>query len=243
VDEGTDFMELLELQGNLEMVTKSELLETMRKRGESISVRQLTSLTTENLIPRSARIGSRGGAYPRIVCDLLSFVLRLRRQGLPVNGIRELLPIWRFLRRAVHRDHQISLAEFELIARRTITLPEAWFAVPGVLMSALPCPVHDSADLCALTILLKDGTSQAVSDEGAVSIGFCIAIEDEETHTAKPYAQTRLAIPQKNEGFNSSSIVLGIPMGVPLEQHDEDEQELSAETSANGSMERIEKGA
>src|SRR6266481_5243639 len=33
VNEGSDFMELLELQGNLKMVTKSELLDLVRKRG------------------------------------------------------------------------------------------------------------------------------------------------------------------------------------------------------------------
>ena len=139
MDEGNDFMELLELQGNLEMVTKSELLEQARGHGASVSDRQLTSFASEGLIPKSARIGSRGGAYPKLVVDQLNFVSRFRQRGMSVQGVKELLPLWRYMQRAT-RKHEVSLAEFERVARMSITTPEAWFAVPGVLQETLPCP-------------------------------------------------------------------------------------------------------
>lgn len=240
MDEGNDFMELMELQGNLAMVTKSELLDALRKHGQSISDRQLTSFASEGLMPKSARIGSRGGAYPRIVIDLLWFILRLRKQGLSVNGIKELLPLWRYLRRAL-RDKEVSLAEFELIARQTITLQEAWFAVPGVLMEVLPCPMCTPEELAELTVILKDGTPCLIGGDDPVSIGFVIGIEEEDTGKAYPHFPMRIAIPRDDEGFNTSSIVLGIPVGVPLERrhHSDELVELTTGPSANDSTDRV----
>ena len=217
MDEGNDFMELLELQGNLEMVSKSELLEKIRSRGQSISDRQLTSYVSEGLIPKSARIGSRGGAYPQITVDLLIFVTHFRHRGLSVNAIRELLPLWRYLRRAI-REHEISLREFEYIARQTITLPEAWFAVPSVLMDVLPCPNCKRDQLIKIKFRLKDGSLQSVDGDDPVSIGFVMAQLDEKSGTAEPHYRMRIAIPRKDEGYNPSSIVLGIPNGIPLGQ-------------------------
>jgi DNA-binding transcriptional MerR regulator len=230
MDEGGDFMELLELQGNLEMVTKSELLDLVRKYGRHISDRQLTSFMSEGLIPKSARIGSRGGAYPRIVVDLVLFITRFRRRGLSVTAIKELLPTWRYLRRAL-REHEISLAEFEYIARQTITLQEAWFAVPSLLMDALPCPNCGAGQLDEVRFRLKDGSVQPVDGDDAVSVGFVMAQLDDESGTAKAHYRVRLAIPRPDEGYNTSSVILGVTNGIPLHQPGCAPEDVSAPAS------------
>jgi len=231
MDEGNDFMELLELQGNLEMVTKSELLEQARGHGASVSDRQLTSFASEGLIPKSARIGSRGGAYPKLVVDQLNFVSRFRQRGMSVQGVKELLPLWRYMQRAT-RKHEVSLAEFERVARMSITTPEAWFAVPGVLQETLPCPQCSHERLNGISFLMKDGSREVVGAEGTVSVGFIMGRLDEETGKATPWLPMRLAIPRDDEGFNATSVVLGIPMNVELERQHAGESEEPLSLSA-----------
>lgn len=215
MDEGTDFLQLLELQGNLEMVTKSELLEQVRARGRSVSDRQLTTYMTEGLIPKSARIGSRGGAYPKIAVDQLEFVIRFRRRGMSVNAIKELLPLWRYLFRA-RITHEISISEFEFLARQSIALPEAWWAVPGMLMDALPCPNCQQDKFAQMKFILKDGSVQSVNGDDPVSIGFVVATLDADTNTATPHHPIRYALPKPDEGYNTSSVILGVPNGIQL---------------------------
>src|SRR5262245_25722945 len=124
MDEGNDFLELLELQGTLEFVSKTELLDEVRKRSNrGLSERQLTSYVSEGLVPKLARIGTRGSAYPKIVLKLLLFITAMREMGLTVQAVKELLPVWRYLQRA-HRDRILNLAELEYIARQHITLDE-----------------------------------------------------------------------------------------------------------------------
>ncbi|HVX21411.1 MAG TPA: hypothetical protein VHB02_08685 [Acidimicrobiales bacterium] len=209
----SEFMELLDLQGNLEMVTKSELIEEARKRGAAMSDRQLISLVSEGLLPKSARIGSRGGAYPKLVVRQLVFVSRFRKRGLSVQAIRELLPLWKYMQRAL-RDRELSLEEFQYVARESITVPEAWYAAPAVLQECLPCPFCLAEDYADLTIRLKDNTVCKVGDQ--ISIGFAMVGEDPETHKPEFKARTRIAVPQPDEGFNSSSIILGVPNGAEL---------------------------
>jgi len=217
MNEGNDFMELLELQGNLEMVTKSELLDQARRHGASVSDRQLVSFAAEGLIPKSARIGSRGGAYPQLVVDELVFISRFRQRGMTVQGIKELLPLWRYMQRAT-RDREVSLSEFERIARANITMAEAWFAVPAVLQETLPCPSCSHERLNEIAFVCKDGSVMKVSPSEVVSIGFIMGTLDEKTGRATPRLPMRLAIPQEDEGFNPSSIILGVPNGVELER-------------------------
>jgi DNA-binding transcriptional MerR regulator len=211
VDEGNDFMELMEIQGNLDLVTKSELLDEVRRHGARMTDRQLTSLVTEGLVPKSARIGSKGGAYPRIVVDLLTFISRSRSRGLSVQAIRELLPVWRYLRRAV-RTREVSLAELEYIARQSVTLTEAVFAVPSMLQEALPCPFCQRDELDGIKFIAKDGRPL----DAPVTVGFVIAQTDEDTGRTVRRAVLRIAIPLGDEGDNPTSLILGIPNGVPL---------------------------
>jgi DNA-binding transcriptional MerR regulator len=241
MDEGTDFLQLLELQGNLEMVTKSELLEQVRGRGRSISERQLTTYMTEGLLPKSARIGSRGGAYPKIAIDQLDFVIRFRRRGISVNAIKELLPLWRYLFRT-RRTQEISISEFEFLARQSITLPEAWWAVPGMLMDALPCPNCQQDKFAQIKVILKDGGVQSVNGDDPVSIGFVMATLDPDTNTATPHHPIRFALPRPDEGYNSSSVILGVPNGVQLRDQpcsDDTQSETRTADSPGG----VEKGA
>ncbi len=110
----------------------------------------------------------------------------------------------------------MSLTEFEYVARESITLPEAWFAVPGVLQMALPCPVCCAGAMADIKFRLKDGTLQAVGGEDPVSIGFIVATRTEEGGEIKMEYPLRFAIPRQDEGYNPSSIVLGVPNGVDL---------------------------
>src|SRR4051794_39180615 len=119
MDEGSDFLEYLEMQGNLEMLTKSQLLDYVRRNGGPISDRQLTTYISEGVVPKSARIGSRSGAYPKIVGDLLAWVARSRRRGLSVEAIKELLPLWRLMKKSV-REKTIDVAQLELVARNCV---------------------------------------------------------------------------------------------------------------------------
>lgn len=221
MDEGNDFMTLLELQDSLEMITKTELLDQARKEGIPMSDRQLTALATDGLIPKSARIGSRSGAYPKVVLDQLKFVKRWRGRGMSVPAVKELLPIWRYMLRA-RRGREVSLAEFEFIARTSITLPEAWFSAPIVMQESLPCPNCTAPALADMTFLLKNGERQCVTDDGTtVSFGFVMFTEDEETHEVRKVTSMRMAVPGVNEETNPSSIILGIPTGVEIPVGDE----------------------
>ncbi len=86
------FLDYMELQGTNDMVTKTELLEEVRTHGRSISDRTLTYYTSQGLIPGAVRVGSRAGAYPRVVVELLCWIVGARDRGLSVDALRELLP-------------------------------------------------------------------------------------------------------------------------------------------------------
>ncbi len=244
MNQGDDFMELLELQDNLDMITKTELLERTRERGAPISDRQLTALVSEGLIPQSARIGSRGGAYPALVAEQLWFVKKYRSRGLSVKAVKELLPLWRYMKRAI-RDHEISLPEFQYIARENVTMTEGWYAVPSVLQETLPCMKCEKDEWQTLTFRLKDGSElQAVGDQ-TVTIGFAMAKQDPETGKVHIASRMRLAVPRDDEGYNDDSVILGIPNGVELPAHDHHEPEKVSVTNGPVSDDRIgsEKGA
>src|ERR1700722_18218720 len=117
VPEENGFLEYLQLQGSdPELVTKSELLSAVRQRGYSVGDRKLTFYISEGLVPKSVRVGSRAGAYPRIVIELLTWILAAKEGGLSVEAIRELLPVWKFLIRGTNDGH-IDLRELENIAQ------------------------------------------------------------------------------------------------------------------------------
>src|SRR6266540_3950960 len=106
-----DALGYFDLQGSTEMVTKTELIQYIRDCGEQISNRNITYYSSVGLIPSAVRIGSRGGAYPRIVCELLRWIIRSRGYGLSIDAIKQLMPLWDLLVRG-RGDGCIDLAEF-----------------------------------------------------------------------------------------------------------------------------------
>jgi DNA-binding transcriptional MerR regulator len=227
--ESGDFLDYMELQGNLDMVTKSELLELVRKQGGRISDRQLTSYVSEGLVPKSARIGSRSGAYPRIVADLLAWIDQSRRSGLSVQAVKELIPLWRFLRRgAIKRN--IDLSEFEYVARQFVTSQEAAFAIPVLFMQCVPCFLHETSDLAKIKFTTRDGRTVDASKEKVLPLSFRLGEQDPETGEIRRVARTCLALPLAAAANDDEGcITIGIPNGVewPMtsdaNEHDEEE--------------------
>lgn len=236
MNEGDDFMELMELQGNLDMITKTELLASTRVHGAGVTDRQLTSFVSDGLLPKSARIGSRGGAYPALVQEQLNFVKRYRKRGLSVQSVKELLPLWRYMKRAI-RDHEVSLSEFEYIARENVTQPEAWYAVPSVLQEALPCPKCKKEEWQDLKFRLKNGDELPAVGDDTVTIGFVMAKQDDDGGVCT-VSRMRLAVPRDDEGHNDTSIVLGVPNGIELpdELHQPEEVSVTVEPTGDGQV-------
>jgi DNA-binding transcriptional MerR regulator len=211
--EDNGFMEYLQLQGSdPELVTKSELIAAVRKRGYSVGDRQLTFYVSEGLVPKSVRAGSRAGVYPRIVVQLLAWILRAKEGGLSVEAIRELLPVWKYLVRA-RNDGRIDLSELEYIARQHVATIEGSYAIPAVVADVL----HDS--VCSkcrakLVLALKDGTERALNDP-STTIGFAIARRgDEESGQteAKWVGVTRIALAGLGDGIakDPTTVILGL---------------------------------
>lgn len=220
--DGSDFLEYLELQDNLDLVTKSELLDEVRQRKARVSDRQLTSYITEGLVPRSARIGTRSGAFPRIVIDLLEFVAAARERGLSVEAVRELLPLWRLLTRGV-RDHRLDLTEVEYVARQHLRKPEAIYSIPWVIQWVLPCPVCHADDMQELTFIFKDGSEHGSGDAAPLMLGFVIQRQDEDAECAQPVNWMRVVL-SPVDPTDPAAIVLSM-------QHSPQEGDAGAETS------------
>ncbi len=213
MDEGADFLEMLDLQGNLNMVTKSELLERVRRDGASISDRQLITYVTEGLVPKLARIGTKTGAYPAIVVELVSFISRARKLGIPVSAVKELLPVWRFLQRS-SRDHRLDLAELEYVGRQHITSPEASFALPWMLQEVLRFCPHCGNNL--LTVVMRDGQELHPAKGDVVTLGFVLAEMDEDDGVGVVSSSMRMTVPTPVDLNDPGRIVLGVPNGVAV---------------------------
>jgi DNA-binding transcriptional MerR regulator len=226
--DGSDFLEYLELQDNLDLVTKSELLDEVRRRHARVTDRQLTSYITEGLIPRSARIGSRSGAFPKIVIDVLEFVANARERGLSVEAVKELLPLWRLLRRGV-RDRRIDLVEMEYVARQHVRKPEAIYSVPWVLQWLLPCPVHHADHLQEIAFTFKDGSEHNSADTDPLMLGFLIERQDEEGECAKPINWMRVDL-SPVQAQDPAAVILAIPV-TPLA----DDESSGSTTVSQGS--------
>lgn len=212
--EGTEFLEYLELQDNLDMVSKSDLLESVRTRGGRVTDRQLTTYISEGLVPRSARIGSRSGAFPKIVVDLLHWIDNSRQRGLAVEAIKELVPLWKFLMRAV-RAKDLNLTEFEYVARQFVRSPEAGFAVPNLFDWCLPCPYHDNESLAAIQVTLKDGRVIDPASDSFIPLAFTLFEDLDDGEEPLLLAHTRYAIPLGYDHI-SDAIILGLPNGVEV---------------------------
>lgn len=214
--DGVEFLEYLELQGNTDMVTKSELLEAARARGVRISGRQLTTWITEGLVPKSARIGSRSGAFPAIVIEVVDFVASARNRGLAVESVRELLPVYRFLYQSA-RAQRLDLSELQLIARNHIRRPDAIFSLPWVVQWVLPCPACDQEGVSELNIVFKDGSEHCANEPQPLALGFLVKSDDAEE--CKTVAWMRVDFTAV-DAEDPSAIVLTLPpIGGDADEH------------------------
>lgn len=211
--EENSFLEYLQLQGSdPELVTKSELLHAVRQRGYSVGDRQLTFYVSEGLVPKSVRVGSRAGAYPRIVIELLTWILRAKEGGLSVEAIRELLPVWKYLIRALN-ERRIDLKELEYMARQHVRTIEGSYAIPLVVAYMLAGTICTECSEDIL-LVLKNEDEQSLRDT-KTTIGFAIARrgDDEASETGPTWvARTRLALV---DGFNGipqdpTTVILGL---------------------------------
>ena len=224
-NEENGFLEYLQLQEDSTLITKSELIAAVRAVGLSLSDRQLTFYASEGLLPKSVRVGSRAGAYPAIVAELAVWVVTAREGGVPIEAIKELLPIWKFLIRT-RREHLLDLSELEYVARANVTSLEGSIALPRVVTDVLrnSCP-HCQGD-SPLEILYKDGSRKSI-DEHSATIGFAIAHnhEDEDGDTRPHwFGATRLSLSTpSNYSTDPTNVVLGLPVGatLPSDPHDE----------------------
>lgn len=173
--EENSFLEYLQLQGSdPDLVTKSDLLGEVRQVGYRIGERQLSFYVTEGILPKSIRVGSRAGAYPRIVVDLLKWVLRAREGGLTVDAIRELLPVWKLLTRA-RRERRLDLGELEYVARQHVRSTEGSMAMPVVVSDVLTtCPDCLGCTPADIVVVMKDGEERNLEDT-STTLGFAIA--------------------------------------------------------------------
>jgi DNA-binding transcriptional MerR regulator len=213
-----DFLEFLRLEGGEpHLVTKSELLSMIREEGLTITDRQLTFYVTEGLIPRSVRVGSRAGVYPRLVVELLSWVLRAREMGVPIEAIKELVPVWKFLAGA-RKEHLLDLAQFEDVARQKLSSLEAALAVPELVTRAFICVCKDCRG--EITVLAKDGTKHRL-DDPATMIGFAAIWQRTDDSGASKfdwfgYRRINLASPPDDFAADPTTVILGIPPDVAL---------------------------
>jgi DNA-binding transcriptional MerR regulator len=204
------FMAYLQLQDSSDLVTKSELISEVRSAGNSVSDRQLTFYVSEGLIPKSVRVGTRAGVYPRIVVELLSWILTARDRGVPIEAIKELTPVWKFLVRA-RRERRMDLMELEYIARQHVTGLEGVVAVPMLVGDVLTgyCPPCRGD----IKIVRKDRVERSI-DDVETTVGFAFAQRSEDESGKETYrwvGQTHLTFAYvQNFHEDPTTVLLGI---------------------------------
>lgn len=207
---GNEFLEYIELSEAPEMITKSELMDRVRSRGGSISDRLLTFYSSEGLVPKSLRIGSRSGAYPVVVEDLILWIYAARKAGTSVAAIKELLPVWKFLKRSA-KSKELNLAELELVAHRCLESWEAILGLPMLVLFALPC----ICDLEDTTLIDKEGIKIPLgNDPSHASIGFLVEQPNAQENGHDFVFSTRLTFPSAHPEVarrDPRTVVLELP--------------------------------
>ncbi|PZS09686.1 MAG: hypothetical protein DLM70_01340 [Chloroflexi bacterium] len=211
----TELSDYLDLQNSTELVTKTELRQGLRDQGLSISDRNLTYYTSVGIIPSAVRFGSRGGAYPRVVVEQLSWAIRARKRGLSIETIRELLPLWQWLVSGRTRGC-IDLNEFELIARRATLSAEANYAIPTVVNEVITCLCGEC--LQQIEWILKDGSPFHHTPKEPLKLSFILGGLNEDSGMPELLAWTQLSFPGVGhpDPAAPTSITLGLPLGVDL---------------------------
>ena len=209
-----DPIELLGIQSSTDLVTKADILRSVRASGRSISDRTLTYYSTQGLLPKALRIGARSGAYPKIVEELVCWVIDARERDLPMEAIKELLPLWRYLARA-QRSNQFDVAEIEYIARQHIKREDANRDVPW-LIGAMTHSVNFCTECQGdVSWVLKDGNVRQLNSSEEFRLGFVLTEFDPDMNEARVVGWTQLVLP----GFSlpaeddPATIWLGAPVG------------------------------
>lgn len=239
------FLDYLQLQGSEpDLITKSELLALVRKRGLGIGERQLAFYVSEGIIPKSVRVGSRAGAYPRVVGELLAWVVRARDRGLSVDVIRELIPVWKLLVEARHAK-LLNVGELEYVARQFVRSKEGSMAIPSILQEVVHTCDHcyGYLDKLEMVAVLKDGAELHLADPTA-TLGFAIgqivevtdddgAIVGEETRWT---AHTRITLAESSDpSTDPSTVILGLRPNEPTPQPPDEMLPNMAGHEADGS--------
>ena len=162
-------------------------------------------MMTEGLLPKTARIGPRGGAYPAIVKQQLGFVMDLREKGVPVGVIRELLPVWRFMFGA-RREGVVDIEALESTAVASVQSEAAAMLVPLVIQQELPCPGCRADRLSELKFRYKDGSMHSRGANDDVSIGVLLEEVDGDGECRTKFF-ARLTLPRTDEESDPSTIV------------------------------------
>jgi DNA-binding transcriptional MerR regulator len=231
--EENGFLDYLQLQGGTpELITKSDLIAEVRAMGQPVGDRQLTFYASEGLVPKSVRVGSRAGVYPKIVVELLAWILRTRDMGVPLDSIKELVPVWKYLIKS-RRECRLDLGELEYVARQHVSATEACLAIPQVVRDVMLLGLCQECG-SKIKIIDKDGAETFMQDRTA-TIGFAIArrLEDEEgSETVRWSAQTRitLAAASTEPRDDPTTVILGV---APNERLPERQPLAEAHTSAH----------
>lgn len=236
------FMEFLELQDGSDLVTKTELLAAVRAAGFQLSNRQLTFYTSEGLIPLSVRAGSRAGVYPKVVEQLMMWLLYMRRIGVSIDVLRELLPVWKFLKRSV-KNRLVDLAELELVASQHVSSPGALSA----FAAAVSVELNALCDCCRQKVKLIDRDGEESDFVKTTSIGFAIAApihgdeDDDRVPADKWVARTRIsvAISTKQPNEDPTTVRLGRKVNEPWPADDSTEASAWAHRSDDNDSEVI----
>jgi DNA-binding transcriptional MerR regulator len=208
--------QLLEMQDSTELITQTETIGRVRKRGHSLSPRRVGSWQESQLIPPADRVGARGGVYPALVVQLLSWICTCRELGFKIEVIRELGPLWANLTRAQLRQ-EVHLLDVEYLARSLGLSREANNHVPWLvnyIMSGL-CPDC----LSGVKWVLKDGSVVQHTEHEGLKLHFVIGEIDPESGHAHVVAWTQLTLPGIGHAPNLTDpalIILGLPNGIAL---------------------------
>jgi DNA-binding transcriptional MerR regulator len=223
--EENGFLEYLQLQDGVpDLVTKSQLIARVRAEGYPVSDRQLTFYVSEGLLPRSVRVGSRAGAYPSIVIDLLTWILRARDGGVPIEALKELLPVWKFLVRARTR-RELDLGELEYVARQHVSSTEGALGVARLVIDVMSC--YCSKCRSDIVIVTKSGAKMLMGDPTS-TVGFAVArtFDDEEAGpTPRWFASTRVSLASTDRpSSDPTTVILGLKPNEALPPDPEDER-------------------
>lgn len=212
----SELSEYADLQGSVEMITKTELLQYVRDHGAKLGDRNLLYYHSEGLLPSAVRIGTRQGVYMAIAAEQALWLVRSRERGLSIEAIKQLLTVWKLLVRS-RREQVMDVAEIEYVARAQVSLPEANVHIPWMISDV----VHRGCPNCSasLTWRLKNGETSDQSDGSRFVLSFILGEVDEQTGLGRQVAWTQMSFPGMDHPNvdDPSTILLGVPNNIRID--------------------------